>query len=199
MFCFLEQGPRSNFEIRGGTVSDSILEGHKTPFLTHSFSTFLKILGGYVLPPPLLRGPCRRLIYHSFNIFFSTPSVPWASPQVTVNATSYSTIAVQWTPLANIEFAGVAKGYRVFFTNDSTSWNNQTVDASQVELLIIGLQSYTNYSVQVAGISSKGEGVRSLAVNVTTPGNYYLDERRGINYSNQLLLYLLFEVFWTFL
>ena len=34
----LKQGPRSNFEMAGGgdTVGDSILGGHKTPFLTNS-------------------------------------------------------------------------------------------------------------------------------------------------------------------
>ena len=35
--CELVQGPRSNFEIGGGTISDSILGGgHKTIFLTNS-------------------------------------------------------------------------------------------------------------------------------------------------------------------
>ena len=30
------QGPRINFEIGGGTVSDSVLGGHKTLFLANS-------------------------------------------------------------------------------------------------------------------------------------------------------------------
>ena len=52
------QGPRSNFDIAGegggggGTDSDSILEGHKTSFLTKVF-IILKILGGgHVIPGP---------------------------------------------------------------------------------------------------------------------------------------------------
>ena len=83
---------------------------------------------------------------------------------------NYSSMIVQWKPLSGAEFGGVPKGYRVLYTNNTGNWNNLTVDTSQVELVITGLSSYTNYTVKVAGISSKGEGLWSLPALATTQG-----------------------------
>ena len=55
------RGPRSNFEM-GGIISDSILGGHKTLFLTNSYN--FKILAGTCPHPPPPPNP-RSLVYQT--------------------------------------------------------------------------------------------------------------------------------------
>ena len=96
--------------------------------------------------------------------------MPWVGPTVALKSINHSSITVQWQPLSEREFGSVAKGYRIFYSKHGSSyWNNLTVNASQVEAVISGLTSYTNYTVTVAGISSIGEGLWS-SLSVLTPG-----------------------------
>ena len=104
--------------------------------------------------------------------------VPTVAPLVNVeDMTSPHSFAVSWTPLPEEHVMGRLLGYHVNYKVvkvadervDSEEMATMTVDGPDVlHTEITGLKSYSSYVVQVAGFTSKGNGLLSVEV---TGGN----------------------------
>ena len=116
-----------------------------------------------------------ELNFVCIGIFLSVPKV---APLVNVeDMTSPHSFAVSWTPLPEEHVMGRLLGYRITYKAvkvadervDSEEMATMTVDGPDVlHAKITGLKSYSSYVVQVAGFTSKGNGLSSVKV---TGGN----------------------------
>ena len=87
---------------------------------------------------------------------------------------SSTEIKVHWGPIP-VDFRhGIILGYHVILMLNSILERNLTVSPNESELLVTNLEKNTTYQVSVAGFTSKGSGVLSTPVFVTTDedGNY---------------------------
>ncbi|XP_058947171.2 uncharacterized protein [Pocillopora verrucosa] len=91
--------------------------------------------------------------------------------------TSPHSFAVSWTPLPEEHVMGRLLGYRITYKAvkvadervDSEEMATMTVDGPDVlHAKITGLKSYSSYVVQVAGFTSKGNGLSSVKVTGDT-------------------------------
>ncbi|XP_066511325.1 receptor-type tyrosine-protein phosphatase S-like isoform X6 [Hoplias malabaricus] len=112
--------------------------------------------------------------------------VPGAPPsQVEVRPLNSTSIRVSWRSVLPGQRNGQIRGYQVHYARlengesrslprirdimlDDAQW--KTDDAAEYEAIIGGLQPETPYSVTVAAYTIKGDGARSLAQTVQTPG-----------------------------
>uniref|UniRef100_A0AAR2IW74 protein-tyrosine-phosphatase n=1 Tax=Pygocentrus nattereri TaxID=42514 RepID=A0AAR2IW74_PYGNA len=112
--------------------------------------------------------------------------VPGAPPsQVEVWPLNSTSIRVLWRSVLPGQRNGQIRGYQVHYARlengesrglprirdimlDDAQW--KTDDAAEYEAIIGGLQPETTYSVTVAAYTIKGDGARSLAQTVQTPG-----------------------------
>ena len=86
---------------------------------------------------------------------------------MTVTGVTSTTITVQWGSVSCIHQNGYITGYSVRYGSDAV---NVTGDSSGGTYIIPGLMSSTNYSIQVAAMSSASTGTYSAAVNQLTKG-----------------------------
>ncbi|KAJ1524379.1 hypothetical protein ONE63_010879 [Megalurothrips usitatus] len=91
-------------------------------------------------------------------------------------------VRVRWEPPPKAGRRGVLDGYKVFYrrrppaglpTNDQLAWAAASPEAEvkktmNLETNLFGLAKFSNYTVQVAAMTSAGEGVRSEPVHCTT-------------------------------
>ncbi|XP_049334898.1 receptor-type tyrosine-protein phosphatase S isoform X4 [Astyanax mexicanus] len=112
--------------------------------------------------------------------------VPGAPPsQVEVQPLNSTAIKVSWQSVLPGQRNGQVRGYQVHYARlengesqglprirdimlDDAQW--KTDDAAEYDAIIGGLQPETTYSVTVAAYTIKGDGARSLAQTVQTPG-----------------------------
>jgi receptor-type tyrosine-protein phosphatase F len=104
--------------------------------------------------------------------------VPGEPQKIQVEALNSTTISTRWeTPNQN-EKHGVIRGYQIHVQEigeDSDSLLNQplrfdVLDGTARTYNVTDLQPDTKYSVQVAALTRKGDGLRSKKVNIKTPG-----------------------------
>ena len=100
----------------------------------------------------------------------TVPSVPPSSVMVT-NMTS-TTITVQWEMVPCINQNGAITSYSVRYV-EIESGSTQTVSTTERQLVISGVSTSTNYSVELAAVNSAGTGVYSYPIFVTTDGNTF--------------------------
>ena len=114
-----------------------------------------------------------ELNFVCIGIFLSVPKV---APLVNVeDMTSPHSFAVSWTPLPEEHVMGRLLGYRITYkavkVADERVYSEEMAtmtDPDVVHANITGLKSYSSYVVQVAGFTSKGNGLSSVKV---TGGN----------------------------
>jgi hypothetical protein len=89
--------------------------------------------------------------------------MPDAPTNVSVTATSSSTLSVSWTG------SSAATSYRIYYSTSSTfsSYSSSTT-ASSTYCSLTGLSSSTTYYVWVAGVNSYGTGPNSSVASGTT-------------------------------
>ncbi|CAG5122899.1 unnamed protein product, partial [Candidula unifasciata] len=103
---------------------------------------------------------------------FTLEDVPSQPPEgVQASALSSDSIKVAWSPPPLFTLHGILQGYKILYKpvrldEDESDANFQT--SSQLEIVLFGLEKFTNYSIQVLAYTRKGEGVRSTSVYVRT-------------------------------
>ena len=105
----------------------------------------------------------------------SFPPGPSAPPtSVSTSDITSSTIVLQWEPVDCIHRNGDITGYSVQYVvqgSGSTVTMNVYGDTT-TEAKISGLNSATNYSIEVAAVNGAGTGNYSNSISATTSGTY---------------------------
>ncbi|KAF6202866.1 hypothetical protein GE061_003271 [Apolygus lucorum] len=106
--------------------------------------------------------------------------VPGHPQDVKVKTVNSTAIHVAWKPPAEKNRNGIIRGYHIHvqetkeegkgMVNLNEPMRFDVLDGNALELNITGLQPDTNYNVQVAALTRKGDGDRSEPVNIKTPG-----------------------------
>ncbi|CAH1716486.1 unnamed protein product [Chironomus riparius] len=103
--------------------------------------------------------------------------VPGEPTSVVVRAINSTTIHVSWRPPAEKDRNGIIRGYHIHVHETKEEGKSYFNEPMKFEILdgvmeynITSLQPDTKYSVQVAALTRKGDGDRTQAVIVTTPG-----------------------------
>ncbi|XP_017767250.1 PREDICTED: tyrosine-protein phosphatase Lar isoform X5 [Eufriesea mexicana] len=103
--------------------------------------------------------------------------VPGDPQDVKVTPINSTAIHVEWKPPKLKEQNGVLRGYHIHVQEVGEKGKDllnepirRDVDEGVLEVNITGLQPDTSYSVQVAALTRKGDGDRSMPVDVKTPG-----------------------------
>ena len=103
------------------------------------------------------------------NVVFSAPSAPPTS--VTTPSATFSSITVQWGPVNCIDRNGDITGYSVRYgVQGGGSTQTKNVSGSTTETTISGLQSSTNYAIEVVAVNGAGTGPFSSPITMETPG-----------------------------
>ncbi|GFO29921.1 Down syndrome cell adhesion molecule [Plakobranchus ocellatus] len=103
---------------------------------------------------------------------FTLEDVPSQPPEgVQATPLSSDSVKVAWSPPPLFTLHGILQGYKILYKpvrldEDESDANFQT--SSQLEIVLFGLEKFTNYSLQVLAYTRKGEGVRSEPVFVRT-------------------------------
>ena len=82
------------------------------------------------------------------------PSEP--PPDIVVKSTSSSTIHVSWGPISQAFVHGILMGYEVSYAKDdeSSAWDNKTLDANAHETVLSDLEYFTPYKVVICARTS---------------------------------------------
>ena len=104
----------------------------------------------------------------------SFPPAPSAAPtSVSVSSTS-SSITVQWGAVNCIDHNGDITGYSVRYGVQGSGTQTVNVSGGEATMTTIsGLESSTNYSIEVAAVNNAGTGVYSDAVISETDGENF--------------------------
>ena len=83
-----------------------------------------------------------------------------------------TSIEVRWSPIPSRYAHGIVLGYNVsFIPTDSRinrRWSTITVNQSAASVVVTNLRKFTKYMVTVEGFTSKGSGIESKTVAITT-------------------------------
>ena len=96
------------------------------------------------------------------SLFISVPRAP-PSNIVAVN-TSSTSLRVDWDEVSFPDQLGIIRGYRLIMwrTNHSAViLRNITILVPTRTFSLLGLEKYTNYTIQVSAFTIKGEGIKS--------------------------------------
>ncbi|GIY79174.1 tyrosine-protein phosphatase Lar [Caerostris extrusa] len=128
--------------------------------------------------PPLelvlrwVRDPCPEAI-----VLRTDEGVPGIPRDVEVRSLNSTTVIVRWKGPANRDRNGLIRGYQIHvqemnregdLVNEPMRYDVAEEDAEEYN--VTGLQPATNYSIQVAAVTRKGDGTRSRAITVETQG-----------------------------
>lgn len=113
-----------------------------------------------------------RLKNQSLAIFFLVPEV---APFVKVSdMTDTSSISISWTAIPEEYATGKLLGYHIMYTpvkvagkqlKEDARMNTIAVDhPGNLHARLTGLESFTSYSIRVAGFTAKGDGIASTHV-----------------------------------
>jgi len=95
-----------------------------------------------------------------------------APPNVTGNNITSTSIEVRWNPIPPGYVHGILLGYKISFIatdrGNKRPWNETAVNQSTTSAVITNLRKYTTYMVSVEGFTSKGSGIESKSVAITT-------------------------------
>ncbi|XP_037883994.1 tyrosine-protein phosphatase Lar isoform X4 [Glossina fuscipes] len=102
--------------------------------------------------------------------------VPGDPQDVKANSLNSTSIHVNWKPPLEKDRNGIIRGYHIHVQevrDEGKGYLNEPLKFDVVDALefnVTGLQPDTKYSIQVAALTRKGDGDRSAAVIVKTPG-----------------------------
>ncbi|XP_054741677.1 tyrosine-protein phosphatase Lar isoform X1 [Anastrepha obliqua] len=102
--------------------------------------------------------------------------VPGDPQDVKATPLNSTSIHVTWKPPLEKDRNGIIRGYHIHvqeMRDEGKGFLNEPLKFDVVDTLeynVTGLQPDTKYSIQVAALTRKGDGDRSVAVNVKTPG-----------------------------
>lgn len=103
--------------------------------------------------------------YHAFS------APPVAPTNITAFNTSSTSLHVTWQPISTQGLRAIFRAYRVYYIEQETyftrSLKNVTVDSTTLEVELVDLYKFTNYTVYVVARTNK-DGVSSEKVNVFT-------------------------------
>ena len=97
-------------------------------------------------------------------MFVAAPSAPPSEVRIDGLSTN---ISVQWEMVPCTDQNGAITSYSVRYV-ETESGSTQTVSTTERELVISGVNTSTDYSVEVAAVNSAGTGVYSSPTFVTT-------------------------------
>ena len=103
------------------------------------------------------------------------PTAPSAAPTSVIASSTSNSITVQWEAVNCIHRNGDITGYTVRYGVQGNG-STQTASVSgggATTRLISGLESSTNYSVEVAAVNSAGTGVYSDPYITLTDSKYF--------------------------
>lgn len=96
---------------------------------------------------------------------FLSDAVPSQSPQnIRCTAVSSQSLQVSWEPPLESNFNGVLKGYKISWESADSwadSFKSETKITTALNVVIHGLEKYTNYSIQASAMTRAGDGVLS--------------------------------------
>jgi hypothetical protein len=91
---------------------------------------------------------------------FSVPSQP--PPNVSVQTVSSQSILVTWHHIPQQFVHGVLLGYRVYYQAWSSSpFNTTFIESTKTSIFLKRLEFFTQYRIEVAGVTRSGEVPRS--------------------------------------
>ena len=116
------------------------------------------------------------LHFHDFHTFcFHFITAPSSPPlNVTAVAVSATTILVSWETPPIIHHNSPLTGYVIIYSDLSSpgggdEMRSSIMDPTVLTALIVNLEPYSLYDVQVAAVNNAGAGPRSLEVTIETP------------------------------
>ncbi|XP_069556861.1 uncharacterized protein, partial [Brachyistius frenatus] len=118
--------------------------------------------------------------YGSTQFYFVEGSPVGAPATVSSSNATLKSVALRWSPIPEEDVRGFLRGYVIHYSeyrHGGTPAENNITVAPEVNSSELGdLKSDTAYRVQVSGVTSAGEGVRSTASYFKTKheGNVYL-------------------------
>lgn len=102
--------------------------------------------------------------------FLSVPSRPPGN--IKGNNLTSTSIVIQWSPISSRYAHGVLLGYKISYVTadapNNRTWSETVVNQSATSAVIANLRKFTTYMVSVEGFTSKGSGIESKCVAVTT-------------------------------
>ena len=103
-------------------------------------------------------------------MFLLVPSKPPAN--VTGNNLTSTSIEVRWNLISPRFTHGIILGYKVSYLaadlGNNRKWNEYVVNHSTTSVVISNLRKFTVYVVSVEGLATKGSGIESKCVEITT-------------------------------
>ena len=75
---------------------------------------------------------------------------------------------VSWTHIPKEYRNGIIIGYRIHYKDQYGHSGNVSVPASQMNIILNGLYSYTWYNISIAGITKIGDGWKRTSVLIRT-------------------------------
>lgn len=107
----------------------------------------------------------------SFTVYLAFPAPRVAPTNITAFNTSSTSLHVTWQPISTEGLRGILRAYRVYYIEQKTyftrSLKNVTVDSASLEVELVDLYKFTNYTVYVVARTNK-DGVSSEKVNAST-------------------------------
>ena len=91
---------------------------------------------------------------------------------MTGNNLTSTSIEVRWNPIPPRFTHGILLGYKVSYVatdlGNNRKWNESVVNQSTTSVIISNLRKFTTYMVSLEGLTSKGSGIESKCVEITT-------------------------------
>ena len=114
-----------------------------------------------------------------FSFLFAVPSQPPQSVQAF--NTSSTSVKVLWHSVPRGLVHGILRGYRIFYSKTKefgVPMKQAVVPAHMRHVHLVGLEKFTNYSIQVAAFTRIGVGAKSpeLVVSTDEDGTYRVYE-----------------------
>ncbi|GFQ81296.1 tyrosine-protein phosphatase Lar [Trichonephila clavata] len=154
------------------TASVKIVDARNTHVILDKLSTWTEYRIWVLAGTEAGEGPLSEAI-----VLRTDEGVPGEPREVEVRSLNSTTVKVSWKPPANRDRNGLIRGYQIHvqemnregdLVNEPLRYDVAEDDAEEYN--VIGLQPATNYSIQVAAVTRKGDGTRSRAVTVETQG-----------------------------
>ena len=91
---------------------------------------------------------------------------------MTGNNLTSTSIEIRWKPIPPRFIHGILLGYKVSYLatdfGNNRKWNESVANQSTMSVVIANLRKFTTYMVSVEGLTSKGSGIESKCVEITT-------------------------------
>ncbi|CAL1265790.1 unnamed protein product [Larinioides sclopetarius] len=155
-----------------GTATTKIVDAKDTHVVLDKLSTWTEYRVWVLAGTEAGEGPLSEAI-----VLRTDEGVPGIPRDVEVRSLNSTTVIVRWKPPSNRDRNGLIRGYQIHvqemnregdLVNEPMRYDVAEEDAEEYN--VTGLQPATNYSIQVAAVTRKGDGTRSRAITVETQG-----------------------------